>query len=155
MYVNLKLWPINMNVAVTVLYLFRSLKLQIILPSTCLRILKFLQQMNLGMTFIVPNFRERFKDLCSGGTTLCFSLHQTNKGMECFLRFLQVDWTVYYKTFWVHLNRIWKLKYKILEREVLLGRRAKYQILLAKKALHLCDIHLPNCHHLSAKVIVT
>jgi len=37
---------------------------------------------------------------------------------------------------------------------VLLGGRAKYQILLAK-AWHLRDIHQPNCHYLSAKFIVT
>ena len=79
------------------------------------------------------NFRERFKYLCSGGTILCFSLHQTNKSIECPLRSLQIGWTTYSETFQVHINGMWKCRYKILERdEVLLGGRAKHQILRAK-----------------------
>jgi len=64
------------------------------------------------------NFRERVKDLCSGGTILCFSLHQTNKSLECFLRSLQIGLTVYSKTFQVHPNCMWKFKNKFSEREV-------------------------------------
>jgi hypothetical protein len=49
---------------------------------------------------------------------LCFSLHQTNKSMECFLRFLQIGLTVNSETFQVHSNGMLKYKYKILEREM-------------------------------------
>ena len=52
-----------------------------------------------------------------------------------------------------------KFEYKFIDSEMKYchqeGKKTKFHFQTAWKMEHLWEIHLPNCHHTSAKVIVT